>query len=197
MRLELVPKTQAKLLDIEPLSEKRGQTDMVPAVAVSIRASLPTSKIAMLDPSLVNFLFKDGDKPQGQLEPTKVLTDAAKALGAFNWAGEQSGTKLNVYYGISGDMNQKLIDGVVSKVKATPKDGGWDFDFRYYTATNVDEDVIGKLGVLKNHEIDIELVPPEIVDEKDLLGDTTNRGGRRKGGRTPEQALAETAGQQE
>lgn len=186
MRLEFIPKHHAKILSIEPLCEKRGQTDTVPAVAVILRLSLPTDKLSLLDATLRAFLFKPGEQAQGELEPTLILTDAAKAIGAFGWDGEQTGTKLNVYYGISGDMNFRLTDGTVNKVKVTPKDGGWDLELRYYSARDIDEEVLGGLGVLKNHEVDIELVPPEIVDEQpDLLDEeeTTPR-------QTPAQALA-------
>lgn len=175
MRLEFIPKHQAKILAIEPLSEKRGQTDMVPAVAVTLRYSLPTEKIAMLDKSLHAFLFKEGNPAQGQLEKTLVLTDAAKAIGSFGWDGEQTGTGLNVYFGISGDMNFKLTDGTVNKAKVSPKDGGWDLELRYYSAKNIDEEVIGGLGVLKNHDVDTELVPPEIVDKKPDLVSSQKR----------------------
>lgn len=194
MRIEFIPKTHAKILSVEAMSEKKGQTDMVPAVAVTLLLSLPTDKMAILDSSLKDFYFRQGDKVQGELEPTLVLTDAAKAMGGFNWKGEQTGTQLNVYYGISGDMNQVLKDGTVDKVKGTPKDGGWDLELRYYSAKDIDEEVLGGLGVLKNHEVDIEIVPPAIVDQQPDLVDEAGGKGRNKR-QTPAQALAATLGQ--
>lgn len=48
MRIEFIPKTHAKILSVEAMSEKKGQTDMVPAVAVTLLLSLPTDKMAIL-----------------------------------------------------------------------------------------------------------------------------------------------------
>lgn len=194
MRIEFTPKQHAKILAIEPLSEKRGQTELVPAVAITLRVSLPTDRLGLLDPTLRDFLFREGDKVQGELVPTLVLTDAAKAIGAFGWEGEQTGTQLNVYYGISGDMNRTLKDGIVSKLKVMPKDGGWDLEFRYYSAKDIDEDILGGLGVLKNHGVDIEIVPPAIQDQQPDLVDQASGKGRTKR-QTPEQALAAQLGQ--
>jgi hypothetical protein len=209
MRIEFIPKHHAKILAIEPLSEKRGQTDLLPAVAVTLRLALPTERLNILDASLRDFLFVAAEKKQGELEPTLTLTDAAKAIGAFGWDGEQTGTKLNVYFGISGDMNFKLTDGVISKVKVVPRDGGWDLELRYYSAKDIDEEVIGGLGVLKNHDVDIEIVPPESIDKQPDLVDQSQqetpekalakavKGGKGGPRQTPKQALAAHLGLQE
>lgn len=199
MRLEFIPKHRAKVDAITPLAEKRGQTDTVPAVAVKFTARLPSEKLAMFDKGLPKVLFRAPYKAeieQESLDPADAqrltkLTDVAKALGTLNWAGEQSGNKLKLYFGIGNDPHVDLVDVVISKVQLGPEtDGVFECTFTAYTATRVDEEVMGRLGLLKAQEVDFELEPPEIVKPtKDLVEQAqTPR-------QTPAQALAAQLGQ--
>lgn len=191
MRIELIGKTKATIQAIEILSLKMGQTDVKPAVCISLKVPLPNSALAMLDPTLRDFLYEasPGKKQTtGTLEGVEVVSDkpnltlAATALGALNWEYEQTGCSLLIYNGATGHGNIKLTDGTVRKVKVDPKEGGTvDHYLQFYTA-EVDAETIGDLGVLKSLERDVELSAPEIVSQQKTLDEQE----------TPEQALAKT-----
>lgn len=79
---------------------------------------------------------------------------------------EATARKLAIYVGATGHGNIKLKDGTVHIKKITPKEGGAvDFAISFYTA-DVDAETLGDLGVLKSHELDIELTAPELISAK-------------------------------
>lgn len=175
MRIEFTGKTKAIINDIEIQSLKKGQTDVVPAVCITLKATLANSTLSMLDASLLGFLFEKGmpaDSNQQVLDGIPVvsdmpkLTDAAVALGALSWDGEQTGATIKIYQGVTGDEDITLRDCTVRKVKVEPVEGGAvEWRFEVYTP-DVDEHTIGALGVLKSLTRDIELVPAQPVDDQ-------------------------------
>ena len=194
MPFELVPKHKATIVAIEILSLKMGQVDVQPAVCITLKVPLPNSKLAMLSPTLREFLYENStNRPatQQQLEGVEVVSDkpnltaAASAIGAIHWEYEQTGCKLCIYNGVSGHEDITLTDATVRKLKLEPREGGTvDHVFQVYTAA-VDAEVIGELGVLKSLERDIELTLPEPLQQP--LPD------KGKGSKeTPESALAKS-----
>ena len=174
MRIEFVSKTKATIADIDIQSLKMGQTDVVPAVCLHLKLTLANSTLAMLDKHLLNFLFQRNTMAAKQqaLEgvPTvsdlPELTDPAIAIGAINWAGEQTGSTLVIHQGVTGDQNITLKDCTVRKIKIDPKEGGAvDWDMQVYTS-DVDQEIIGALGVLKSLTRDIEIIPAQPVSER-------------------------------
>lgn len=194
-RFELIGKTAATITAIDILCLKLGQTDVQPAVCLSIKVALPNTKLAMLDPTLQRFLYeKDGPASPNTntlagIEPVSDLPDltaAAKALGAIGWEYEQTGCKLKIYSGASGHANLTLKDGTVRKMKLDPAQGGTvEHNFQFYTAAGVDAEMIGELGIMKSLERDIELTAPEIISQQKTLIQEPE---------TPEEALARTQG---
>lgn len=193
MRIEFAGKTKAVISDIDIQSLKMGQTDVVPAVCLTLKLTLANSTLSMLDATLLNFLFEKGlpaASQQSVLDGIPVvselpqLTDAAMALGALNWDGEQTGAKLLIYQGVTGDQDITLTDCTVRKVKIEGKEGGAvEWKLEVYTS-DVDEHTIGALGVLKSLTRDIELVAASAVSAKQrVLGDDDL---------TPEKALEST-----
>lgn len=172
MRIEFAGKTKAIISDIDIQSLKMGQTDVVPAVCLTLKLTLANSTLKMLDPTLLQFLFEKGvpaAATQQVLDGVAVisdlpqLTDAAMALGALNWDGEQTGSTLKIYQGVTTDMDITLSDCTVRKVKVEPKEGGAvEWKMEVYTA-DVDEHTIGALGVLKSLTRDIELEAAKAV----------------------------------
>src|SRR5690349_5300090 len=113
-RFELISKHAAIITAIDILCLKLGQTDVAPAVCLSLKVALPNTKLNMLDPSLQRFLYeKDGPQSPNTntlngIEPVSDLPDltaAAKAIGAFTWEYEQTGCKLKIYSGATGHGN--------------------------------------------------------------------------------------------
>jgi hypothetical protein len=183
MRFELIGRTKATLTDIDIQSLKKGQTDVVPAVALSLKVMLPNAKLAMLGKRLLGFFFEKaspGAAAQSTLDGVEVisempaLTPEAEAIGPISWDEEQTGSKLVIYQGITGDADIRLKDGTVRVKKITPKEGGaCEFIVSFYSA-DVDADTLGALGVLKSHELDIELVAAEIMKQprqREIEGD--------------------------
>ena len=198
MRLEFVGKTKATFTAIDIQSLKMGQTDVVPAVCVHLKVTTANHSLAMLDKNLLKFLFQKGvdQSTQQALEGIPVVSDypalspIAEALGALNWDGEQTGVTLKIYQGVTGDEDITLSDCTVRKVKIDPKEGGTvDFHLQVWTS-DVDQEVIGALGVLKSLDRDIELIAAEPVNSKQRAIDD-GAGDKQL---TPAKALAKAAG---
>lgn len=194
MRIEFAGKTKAIISDIDIQSLKMGQTDVVPAVCLTLKLTLANSTLKMLDPTLLQFLFEKGvpaAATQQVLDGVAVisdlpqLTDAAMALGALNWDGEQTGAALTIYQGVTGDQDIKLKDCTVRKPKIEPKEGGAvEWKLEVYTS-DVDEHTIGALGVLKSLTRDIELEAAKAVSaqQREIEADPL----------TPEKALGKAS----
>lgn len=194
MRIEFAGKTKAIISDIDIQSLKMGQTDVVPAVCLTLKLTLANSTLKMLDPTLLQFLFEKGvpaAATQQVLDGVAVisdlpqLTDAAMALGALNWDGEQTGSTLKIYQGVTTDMDITLADCTVRKVKIEPKEGGAvEWKLEVYTS-DVDEHTIGALGVLKSLTRDIELEAAKAVgaQQREIEADPL----------TPEKALGKAS----
>lgn len=190
MRIEFTGKTKATIADVDIQSLKQGQTDVKPAVALTLKLMRPNATLAMLDKNLQAFLFKKASADaakQATLDGVDVVSDLpsltplALALGALHWEGEQTGSTLVIYQGVTGDQDIKLSDCTVRKVKIDPKEGGAvEWTFQVYTS-DVDQDTIGALGVLKSLERDIELTPAAVASKQADLTDVNKD--------TPERAL--------
>ncbi|MGC4396028.1 hypothetical protein [Hydrogenophaga sp. T2] len=176
MRVQFIGKTKATIVDIDIQSLKRGQTDVEPAVCLHLKITQANGTLAMLDKNLLGFLYQKGlDHSQQQvLDGVPVVSDhpslspLAVALGALNWDGEQSGATLKIYQGVTGDQDISLGDCTVRKVKIDPKEGGAvDYHLQVWTS-DVDQDTIGALGVLKSLDRDIELIAAEPVNQGTL-----------------------------
>ncbi len=172
MRFELIGKTKTTIEGILPLSEKSGQKDVKPAVCLTLKTSLPNSSLNMLGPAVLPFLYENTGKNTGQLEGIQVVSDlpnltpVALMLGALNWDYEQTGCKLVIYQGASGHADIKLKGGEVRKIKTVQNEGGTvDWTWQFYTA-DVDEDIMGALGVIKSLDRDLELTAPDLISKK-------------------------------
>lgn len=172
MRFEIIGKTKATLSDIDIQSLKKGQTEVVPAVALLFKLTLANQVLTQLDKTLLPFLYakaSPGAAAQGTLDGVAVVSDmpaltpAAVKIGTLGWDDEQTGAKVTIYQGATGAGDIRLKDCTVKVKKLDPKEGGTvDFYLSVYTA-DVDAETLGDLGVLKSHELDIELIGPEVA----------------------------------
>lgn len=196
MRIEFIGKTKATISDIDIQSLKQGQTDVVPAVCLHLKLTLANNTLKMLDKNLLGFLFEKGTgkgDPQRALDGVDVLsdlpqlTDLAVSIGAINWDGEQTGSTLKIYQGVTGDQDIKLGDCKVHKVKIEPKEGGAvEWSLQVYTS-DVDQETIGALGVLKSLTRDIELEAAQPASKQRTLDE--GKGDKKL---TPADALAKS-----
>ena len=191
MRLEYIGKTKAKLVNVNVLAQKLGQTELRPAISLRFKVTSANDILNQLDPKLRPFLYEKNSaaQTQGALDGVPVvsdlpaLTQAAQKIGALGWDDEQTGCKLHIYQGATGHGDIKLKDGTVDKVKIEPHDGGTvDVFFDFYAA-DLDAETMGEIAVLHQHEMDIELTAPELVSKKQKDIDPE----------TPEGALAKAA----
>lgn len=182
MRFEIIGKTRATLSDIDIQSLKKGQTEVVPAVCLTFRVTMPNSALKMLDKALLTFLFAKGNSgaaAQATLDGVEVvsefpsLTPAAVMFGDLSprEGNEQTGCRLHIHVGATGYADIKLTDGTTTIKKISPKEGGAvEFFVMFYTS-DVDAETLGELGVLKSHDLDIELTGPEIISKQGKIED--------------------------
>lgn len=173
-------KTKAKILAVDGKSPKSGQKDLGNAVRIKLLVKAPNASLGMIDPTVRGFLYEAGSVKQHQLDATEVvsdlpsLTDAADLIGDINWGGEQTGCKLTIHQGVTGDQTIRLKDGIVSHRKTSHKEGGTvEWRFIFYT-TDVDQDSGGALLLLVNREVDIELEAAEVYEtQQEIKSDDT------------------------
>lgn len=189
MRLDFIGKTVAKIVNVNVLALKVGQTELKPAITLRLKVTAANDVLNKLDGALRKFLFEKGSNAatQGTLDGVQPVSDlpqltaAAKMLGDLDWAEEQSGCTLTVHQAVTKIV---LKDGTVDKVKICPQDGGSvDILFNFY-AVDLDAETMGDLAVLHQHEVDIELELPAPL-QKPLKTEKPKQ-------QTPEEALAGT-----
>lgn len=199
MRLEFIGLTKGTIEDIDVQAMKMGQKDLVPAMAVTILTKQPNTFLNVIDPTgALRALYYEkngqGAKTQQQLEGIEVITDLpqltqlASSIGAvINAEYEQTGCTLIVHRGTARQESAiKLTSGTTSKLKIVCHDGGTcDVSFRHYVS-DVDEETMGAIAVMKKHDIEFELTMPEVLTNQQELPDDDEN--------TPEKALAKASG---
>lgn len=136
MRFEYLGKSKAVLEDID-IQAKLGQTDLIPAVAITIFTKQPNTFLNQFDSSgkLRAFYYeKNGNaaKTQQTLDGVEPITDMPQLTqngvntgAGFSWEYEQTGCILTIYRGTARvESNIRLKDGTVRKVKVQCLDGG-------------------------------------------------------------------------
>jgi hypothetical protein len=186
MRLELIGKTAAKLVNVNVQAQKMGQTELIPATTLRFKVTAANDVLNKFDKTLRAFLFEKGSNAatQGTLDGVPPvsdlpqLTDAAKHIGDLDWNGEQTGCRLTVHQAVSKIV---LKDCTVDKVKLCAHEGGAvDVLFNVY-ASDLNAETLGELAVLHQHELDIELELPaplqvqKQVDEPQADADTPEK----------------------
>lgn len=194
MKLELVGKRQIRFLALKAQKKKLGQKNKINAISGQAVVRLPNTMLDMFDPALRTFLFQKAETPNPQADipnttmELQELTRAAKALGALHWAGEQGGSKIKVYQGITSEMDFTIGGATLSKYLLTPLEGGyfdWRFDFN--SSDNVDRDLIGNVGELVTESPEGEIIAPDVLPDPqgNLINDEEDE-------LTPEKAFAQT-----
>jgi hypothetical protein len=198
VKFELVGKKNAKLVNVDVQAQKLGQKDLRPALLLRFKLTQANDILAMFAPTLRPFLFEKNSaaQTQGTLDGVPVvsdlpqLTEPAKRMGVLSWDIEQGGSKLVMYRGATGRSDITLKDGTVSKFKIEPLEGGTvDVTFDFYVA-DLDAETMGDIAVLHQHELDIELIAPEVMQQGDVIEEDDGPA------YTPEQALADSVAEE-
>jgi hypothetical protein len=194
---ELDTTTPAKIDSVTCRSELHGK-EHSPAVDLRITFDQPNTILAMFDGWLLTALYYKSSAPppdaQAALDGVEPVSDVPNLRMPFlasplKWGKEYSGYELTIDYGMGGKSNVVLTDCQVNNVQLAPKEGGTvTVTMRVQCAKGLTEKVLGKLATLVQHDVQILLVAPEVV--QDPIDPA--RGDNWPFPKTPEEALAES-----
>lgn len=162
MPLEFHELTKAKLIDVNPRSEKRGATELVPAVDVRLQVDTTNAALAQLDPELCDWLYRQGSQVTlPGVDSVSELTQLRFADLGFplHWGGESKGYSLLFDMGIGEQPDIQLHGAKLHKIALTAKEGGTvQLAFSVSCAEGVTRKQIGELGTRVQHDVFFTLV---------------------------------------
>ena len=162
MQLQFLTQTKAKLIDVNPRSEKRGAHDLVPALDARLQVDTTNAALAQLDPDLCEWLYRQST--QDTLPGVDSVADMTALrfpeLGQpLHWGGEGTGYSLVFDLGISPDSDIQLHGCKLHKLTITVKEGGTvQLTFTVSSAEGVTRTQIGELGERVQHDVFFTLV---------------------------------------
>lgn len=168
-RIDFVGKTKAKITNVTILALKKGQKDLDPGATLRVKVRCDSTALEKLGGRWRQFCYeKNGAAAKQQTiegAPAPMqLTQEAIQMGPVNVGYEQTGCTFIVYRGVSKII---LKDVKVNRLKVSPHEGeAVDFEFNVGTQ-KLEEDELGALAALKQHEVDMELTLPEPL-QKDV-----------------------------
>lgn len=179
---ELATNVKSKITDVVVLSQKNRAPDDNPGAQLSFAMQLPNHELTMFDGSLKAFLYtKNASSSSGQqesldgIEPVTDLPNLSRIgahIGRIHWDGEFTGYTLVIDHGMGGASNIEVTDCVLSKFRIAAQEGGTvALDFML-ESQDVAANVFGKLATLKNREVEITLVAPEVAQQDFTTGNT-------------------------
>lgn len=161
-----------------------------PGIKLRFKLSMSNDVLALLDPALKPFLYqKVGDAPpppQGRLEGVEAgisdmpqLTHVGANVKRLRWYGEHTGMTLDVQYGTGRkESNVVLEDCTIKWIELVLKPGGTTDVHFPVTSLNVPPLVQGKFQDMKDSEVDIRVLAPQVVrdlvDKAEGKGDVTD-----------------------
>lgn len=168
---ELKEFTTAKLNSVNLRAEKHGPDNLVPAVDLSFTLDAPNTFLDQFDPQLMLVLYRapvnDVDNAQGELDGVDAVSDRPilalpKLALPIRWTQELAGFRLVFERGLAGKSNLEFGGCEVNNFQFTPKQGGTvEVKFRVQCNSGLDEKVLGKVALLAQHEVSIQLLAPE------------------------------------
>lgn len=176
MKFEFPRLTKAKLASINVRSEKHG-ADLVPAVDLKIVVDCSNDILDKFHAELKEALYfkaHEEDLQQGELDGIKPVTDLPnlrfpKLDGLLKWDYSGCGYRLDIDYGLGGASNLEMFGCGINNIGIACKEGGTvEVSFRCQIS-DVTESTIGKLATLCQHEVQIILTPPTVVDVAQAL----------------------------
>lgn len=170
MPLEFLALTKGKLIDVNPRSEKRGPSDLVPAVDVRLQVDTTNTALAQLDPELCEWLYRQSN--QETLPGLDAVADLTELrfpdLGfPLHWGAEIKGYSLLFDMGITEESGIQLHSAKLHKVTLTAKSGGTvQLAFSVSCSQGVTRKQIGELGTRVQHDVFFTLthIPMEEVE---------------------------------
>lgn len=159
------------ILNVNVRSELHGD-EHVPAADISIKLVTSNNILSEFDGSLRGMLYQKAksEAAQAQLEGVEQVTDmpllrCTTIEQPLKLKSEYIGYTLTIDRGLGGESNIVVSECSVNKVRADCKEGGTvDLTFRVQ-ASNLKEDVIGKLATMIGCETSVTLTPPAVTQE--------------------------------
>lgn len=157
MQLQFLTQTKAKLIDVNPRSEKRGAHELVPAVDLRLQVDTTNAALAQLDPELCEWLYRQGS--QETLPGVDSVADMTalrfpELVQPLHWAGEGKGYALTFDLGINPESDIQLHACKLHKVTLSVKEGGTvQLTFSVSCVEGVTREQIGELGTRVQHDV--------------------------------------------
>lgn len=157
MPLQFLTETKAKLIDVNPRSEKRGPVDLVSAIDLRLQVDTTNAALEQLDPELCAWLYKESN--QGALPGLEAGSNLSELrfpdLGyPLHWGVESSGYSLLFSMGISDSPDIQLHGCKLHKVTLTARAGGTvQLAFTVSCAQDVSRAEVGECGTRVQHDV--------------------------------------------
>jgi len=170
MPLEFLTETKAKLIDVNPRSEKRGPVDLVSAVDLRLQVDTTNAALEQLHPELCAWLYTESKQAQLPLpEQSPASTELRfPDLGfPLHWGSETSGYSLLISTGISDTPDIQLHGCKVHKVALSAKTGGTvQLFFTVSCSQGVTRAEVGELGTRVQHDVWFSLLQAEVAESE-------------------------------
>ena len=169
-RFELEEPTEVTVQHVNLRGEKHGD-ETVPAVDLKLSLQIGNDVLSMFDGHLKSALYFKRAEPasdeQGDLEGVKPVSDMPNLrfplLGPLKWEAEHTGYTLVIDLGLGGKSALQIDDCKVNNFTVSPLEGGTVEVAWRVQSSNLPEKVLGKLGGIIGHEVDVTLTGPEVV----------------------------------
>jgi hypothetical protein len=167
-RFELVGKKKVKFTNVVVLALKRGQRELEPGATLRVKHTSDSTVLNMFGERWRVFAYKKPSAPAKQdavpgVSAVMELTEEAAQAPVHDLTNyEQTGCTFILHLGVT---KVKLTDCKMDKVqlKFNEKEVV-DVTFNLGTG-RLDEETLGKLAALKQHEVDVELLLPEVLQQ--------------------------------
>jgi hypothetical protein len=169
MQLQFIQQTKAKLLDVNPRSEKRGPHDLVPAVDLRLQVDTTNASLAQLDPDLCDWLYRAST--QETLPGLDPVSDRSalrfpELAQPLHWNGEATGYDLTFDFGISHESDIQLHGCKLHKLTLTVKEGGTvQLTFSVSCSQGLTREQVGELGTRVQHDVFFILTREEASED--------------------------------
>jgi hypothetical protein len=166
MRFEIEDFAAVKLNSANFRSQLHGE-EHVPAVDLGFTMDAPNTILSYFDGFLLSSLYYCSAASSGQ----KVIDGVDQVLPnlrfpklklPLKWEEDLTGYTLTIDLGLGGKSNLELSSCAVNGFEIEPKEGGTvQVGFRVQ-AVRLSEKDIGKLATLVQHDLQIQLTPPDV-----------------------------------
>lgn len=158
--------TKARLSSVNPRAERHGE-ELVPAVDLKFSIESSNDVLSEFHGALKSCLYFKSEASSGELDGVDPVSNLPnlrfpKLKMPLKWEEDLTGYTLTIDLGLGGKSNLELPSCAVNGFEIEPKEGGTvQVGFRVQ-AVRLSEKDIGKLATLVQHDLQIQLTPPDV-----------------------------------